>query len=104
MASIQKKGDSWYCQFMYQRQRHTLTVGKVEESEAQATAARIDYILMRIRQRLIDVPAGMSIITFIEHDGKPPPDVESKPVSTLFSELRQRYLETVGNGAIEANT
>src|SRR5688500_14902967 len=103
MASIQKKGGSWYCQFTYQRQRHTLTVGKVEESEAQAMAARVGYILMRIRQRLLDVPAGMNIVTFIEHDGKPPV-IESKPVSTLFSELRERYLETVGSGAIEANT
>jgi len=64
---------------------YTLTVGKVEESEAQATAARVDYILMRIRQRLLDVPAGMTIITFIEHDGKPPPVVESKPVAGLES-------------------
>ena len=104
MASIQKKGDGWYCQFMYERQRHTITVGKVEEAEAKAIAARIDYILMRIKQRLLDVPAGMDIVTFIEHDGKPPPVAETKPVSTLFSELRKRYLETVGNGAIEANT
>lgn len=104
MASLQKKGDSWYCQFMYQRQRHTFTVGKVEETEANATAAKIDYILMRIRQRLLEVPAGMDIITFIEHDGKPPAVVVEKPKSALFSEFRQRYIDTFSNGAIETNT
>ncbi len=104
MASLQKKGDSWYCQFLYQRQRHTLAVGKVKESEAKATAARVDYILMRIRQRLLEVPAGMSILTFIEHDGKPPPAAVIASQSTIFSELRQRYLETFGNGALESNT
>jgi hypothetical protein len=32
MASIQKKADSWYCQFMYRGQRHTFTIGKVDET------------------------------------------------------------------------
>lgn len=104
MASLQKKGGSWYCQFKYQQQRHTLTLGKVDESEAKATAARIDYILMRIRQRLLAVPTGMNIITFIEHDGKPPAPSQSALVSTPFSELREAYLKTFGNGALEKNT
>src|ERR1022692_1319154 len=104
MASIQKKGDGWYCQFMYERQRHTITVGKVEEAEAKATAARIDYILMRIEQRLLEVPAGMTIETFIEHDGKPPANVVDTPQRSLFSDLRQRYIETFSNGALESNT
>ena len=105
MASIQKKGDNWYCQFMYQSKRHTITVGKVEEAEAKATAARIDYLLMRIRQRLLEVPVGVDIAAFIEHDGKPPPP-PIKPIqtSTLFHEFREKYLETFSNGALEANT
>jgi integrase len=104
MASLQKKGESWYCQFMYQRQRHTYTVGKVDDGEAKATAARIDYVLMRIRQRLLDVPAGMDIVTFIEHDGKPPPASQPRTKSTPLSELRDAYLETFGNGALESST
>src|SRR5437764_648430 len=83
---------------MYQRQRHTLTVGKVDEGEAKATAARVDYILMRIRQRLLELPVGMDILTFIQHDGKPPPAAQPELKSTLFSELRERYLQTFGNG------
>lgn len=106
MASLQNKGESWYCQFMYQRQRHTLTLGKVDENEAKTTAARIDYILMRIRQRLLEVPAGMDIVTFIEHDGKPPTISHGaeKRKSTRFTEFRDTYLRTFGNGALEKNT
>jgi integrase len=104
MASLQKKGESWYCQFMYQGQRHTYTVGKVEESEAQAVAARVDYLLMRIRQRLLEVPGGMGIVDFIEHDGKPPPASQPTPKSTPFSALRAAYLKTFGNGALESST
>lgn len=103
MASLQKKGENWYCQFMYGRQRHTYTIGKVQEDEAQATAARIDYLLMRVRQRLLEVPAGVDIVTFIEHDGKPPAPT-SPAATTLFAEFRAAYLKTFGNGALEANT
>lgn len=39
MASLQKKGDSWCCQFMYRGQRHIFTIGKVDETEANNTAA-----------------------------------------------------------------
>src|ERR1043166_562739 len=104
MASLQKKGESWYCQFMYERRRHTLTIGPVAEQEAKTTAARVDYILMRVRQRLLQVPAGMDIITFIEHDGKAPAAPQPSRRSTLFAELRDAYLKTFSNGALESST
>src|SRR5438874_13632882 len=103
MASLQKKGESWYCQFRYERQRHTLNLGKVDEEEAKATAARIDYLLMRIRQRLLTVPSSMDITKFIEHDGKPPPvselaprsETKPNPVVTPFADFRDAYLRTL---------
>ena len=30
---------------------------------------------MRLKQRLVTLPDGMDIVTFIEHDGKPPKSV-----------------------------
>jgi len=104
MASLQKKGESWYCQFMYERQRHTYTIGKVDEAEAVSTAARIDYLLMRIRQRLLALPVGMDICEFIQHDGKPPVVEPTGVVNTTFTIFRERYLETFGHGAVEPNS
>jgi integrase len=106
MASLQQKGESWYCQFMYRRRRHTLTLGKVHENEAKATAARIDYLLMRVRQRLLEVPHGVDIVTFLEFDGKPPvvePNQE-QPKLISFADFRESYLQTLSNGALEDNT
>ena len=40
MASLQKKGDAFYCQFCYLGKRYTVTVGKVSEAEAEAFAGR----------------------------------------------------------------
>ncbi len=80
MASLQKKGESYYCQFMYHGKRHTFTVGAVSDKEADNKARQVDYLLMRLKQRLIVLPEGVDIVTFVEHDGKPP-SVQGIPIT-----------------------
>ena len=105
MASIQKKGKGWYCQFIYLQSRHTLTIGEVTKSEAERWRAKTEDLLMRLKQRYLEVPPGVSIVDFILFDGKPPVDVEFKKIKdTTFSELRSAYIATVSNGAIEPTT
>jgi hypothetical protein len=41
MASLQQKGKSCYCQFLYHGKRHMLTIGPVSESEASAKSQRV---------------------------------------------------------------
>lgn len=60
MASLQQTGDRWNRQFVYQGKRSTLSVGKVSEAEANAKAAQVDYIFLRLKQRLITLPPGVS--------------------------------------------
>ena len=100
MASLQKKGDAWYCQFTYHRKRHNFTVGKVSAEKAQAKANQVDYLLMRLKQRLRHVPPGTDIVTFLEFDGKPPDDA-LVPDSLTLNKLRDTYLETHRNGSLE---
>ncbi len=64
---------------------------------------KIDYILMRIRQRLLEVPIGVDITTFIEHDGKMPA-AEQRSTTISFADLRQRYIDTVSKGSLETST
>jgi integrase len=104
VASIQKKGDSWYCQFMYHGKRHTFTIGKVDDSEATATAAKADYVLMRLKQRLLSIPPGMDIVTFIQFDGKPPPDSPATRDECTLAYLRDSYLDKHSNGTLEQTT
>lgn len=108
MASIQKKGDNWYCQFLYHGKRHTFTIGKVEDEEAQIKSNQVDYLLMRIRQGLLTVPPGIDIVLFLQHDGNPPASVtqaeQSEPQILTLGGLRDRYLETHANGSLESTT
>ena len=105
MASLQKRGNAFYCQFLYQKRRFTFALGPVSEAEAQAVASKADYILMRIKQGLLD-PQGTDIITFIQNDGKVPVvEIAAKVQQSLsFAEFSSGYLTAFGAGAIEANT
>src|SRR4051812_30361603 len=93
MASLQLRGSSWSCIFCFQGKRHWLTLGEVSEIEAHATGAKIDYLLMRIKQKLIDAPPGCDIVTFVQHDGKPPTTTDSERPLTL-AKLEERYFDT----------
>jgi hypothetical protein len=52
--------------------QHFVTIGEAEETEAQGVKARYEYLLRLLKQRLLILPAGMDIVTFLSHDGKPP--------------------------------
>ncbi len=96
MASLQKKGNGWYCQFLHHGKRHTIAVGLVPEAEARAKVAQVSYLLLRLKQRLIELPPGVGIAEFLQHDGRPPigkPAVAERQVLTLVA-FRDRYLET----------
>jgi integrase len=106
MASIQRKRDGWYCQFLYLRRRHTFALGKVDEAEAHSLCARVEHVLMRLKQGLMELPPGGDIVEFVRHDGRPPTKTQRSISATpaAFRQLREAYLATVGHGAIEANT
>jgi hypothetical protein len=48
MASLQKKGNGWYCQFLFPGERYTFTIGRVSKEQARAKSDRVDYLLMRL--------------------------------------------------------
>jgi len=107
VASLQKKGGSYYCQFMYLGKRHTFTVGDVAAAEAESKAAQVDYLLMRLKQRLAALPDGCDIVTFVRHDGHPPKfptGAENARRAVTLGHLRDRYVEAHGNGTVEANS
>jgi hypothetical protein len=97
MAGLQERGGSYRLNFRYHGKQHTLTLGKVSEEEARTKSAQVDYLLMRLKQRLIELPPGVDIVEFIRFDGKPPADMEQIPVESrelTLAAFRDRYLAT----------
>jgi integrase len=108
MAALQERNGSYRVLFRHNGKQHTFTLGPVSQSEAETKAAHVNYLLMRLNQRLLVLPDGVDIVTFVRHDGNPPatgPVLPATPrrVVTL-ARLRDEYLETHGNGTVEANT
>jgi len=105
MASLQCRRGSWRVIFRHHGLQHFVTIGEVDETEAKGVKARYEYLLRLLGQRLLTLPAGMDVVTFLRHDGKPP-EVEGAPdrPELLFAAFRDEYLKTVGNGSVENNT
>ena len=104
MASIQQKGNAFYCQFCFQGKRYTITVGKVPRREAETFAGKVDYLLMRIKQRLITVPPGIHITDYLLCDGNVPNTEQAVTDSITFRMFYQKYTETHSDGAMEENS
>ena len=105
MASLQLRSGSWRVIFRHNGLQHFVTVGEVDETEAQGVKSRYEYLLRLLKQRLLTLPSGMDIVTFLRHDGKPA-DITSESGSPeiTFAQIRDGYLKTIGNGSVEKNT
>src|SRR4051812_20977075 len=111
MATLQLRNGSYRILFCYLDRRHSFTLGRVDRREAELAAANVERLLLRIDQGLLSIPLHDDIVGFVRRDGRPAPGDESSsdgPAPTTpavaLGELRERYLATHGNGAIESST
>jgi hypothetical protein len=103
-ASLQLRGKSYACVFCWCGKRQWLTLGKVTREEAEAKAAQVDYLLLRLKQGLIELPAGTGIVQFVERDGKPLAAAQAVKARVLIlAEFRDHYLAT-HRDSLEART
>lgn len=101
MASFQERTGTYRVIFRFHGKQHFVMIGKVSPEEAEAKAAQVDYLLMRIKQGLIELPTGVGIAEFVQHDGKP--SASATPVSAsrqalTLGTLRDRFLTTRATG------
>jgi integrase len=104
MAGLQERGGSYRVFFRFRGKQQTFPLGKVSKQEAEAKSAQVDYLLLRLGQRLIELPPGVDITDFLQHDGKPPDSAAAAPLgNTALVTLRDRFL-AIHAGAHEKNT
>jgi hypothetical protein len=106
MASTQKRNDSYRIIFRYHGKQHFVPLGRVSEQEAEAKSAQVEYLLMRLKQGLIVLPAGVDIADFVQSDGKPAASATLTSASRKalsLATLRDRFLATRMTGR-EKNT
>jgi len=108
MAALQERNGSYRILFRHNGKQYSFTLGAVNQGEAETKAGQVEYLLMRLKQRLVQLPEGVDIVTFVEFDGDPPTTPAGIPIlprqAVTVSQLKDRYMATHGNGTIEANS
>ena len=97
MAAIEERCGRFRIHFRWHGRQQKLALGKVSPEEAASKAAQVDYLLMRLKQRLIELPPGVDIVEFVQFDGKPPADLQAVPAESrelTMTGFRDRYLAT----------
>ncbi len=69
MACLQHRSGSWRVIFRHRGLQHFVTIGEVDEAEANGVKSRYEYLLRLLKQRLLTLPPG--VVTFLHLDGKP---------------------------------
>ena len=103
MAALQHRNGSYRVIFRYHGKQESFTLGSVSKDEAEKKAAQVDYLLLRLKQKLLSLPPLTGIVDFLQHDGKPPESaalangqlVDAGPLNkATLASLRARYFET----------
>jgi hypothetical protein len=105
VASLQFRNGVYRLLFRFNDKQQTLSIGEVPLAEARQWKFRTENLLMRVKQRLLEIPASVSVVDFIRFDGRPPVDPAlTVRKDTTLHRLTEEYVKTVSNGAIESNT
>jgi integrase len=111
MASLWRKGEHFYCQFLWHGKRRNFPLGSVPEDEAEDTARTVGDLLARVKRGQVQVGDGVDVVAFVRHrlaalhgEG----EVPAVPLPTVargtLAALRDRYVETHSNGTIEESS
>lgn len=105
MAWTQQRAGSYRILFRYHGKQHAFTLGQVSQDEADNKAAQVDYLLMRLKQGLVELPPEVDIVSFVEADGQMPLAVKTanRRETVTLGKLRDRYKAAHGD-AQEENT
>jgi integrase len=104
LASLQERNGSYRVIFRHHGKQHFVTIGKVSRQEAEAKSAQVDYLLLRLKQRLIELPPGVDIVSFVPFDGKVAVPVGGRGVARPVAKpidlgtLRDRFIEARRGG------
>src|ERR1051325_1353914 len=84
------------------------TLKTTQKKDAEAILHRFDENVVLLERGRLKLPEGGDLLTFLLSDGKltgvPAPDPTPTPAAPTLREIVDRYLATLGNGTVEANS
>jgi integrase len=103
MTTIENRNGNFRVIFYHAGRRHTAALKATGTDEADRVAARVEDTLAQIRRGSLAVPDGADFVQFVLSGGRQT-ELPRAPKIRIFKELRDRYLDVLGIGAVEANS
>lgn len=103
MATVEQRNKKFRLIFYFQGKRYATSLKTTEQREADAAAGSVDRTLMLMQQGVLALPEGADLVTFVLSGGRLDEKPKPPPIRTL-AELKDRYVQAVGLGAMETNS
>jgi integrase len=103
MATIERRRNRFRLIFYHLGRRYATSLKTTNQREADAIAGSVERTLQLLEQRVLEVPDGADLVTFVLTAGKQTDKPKPPPIRTL-KELHDRYLKAHELGAMEANS
>src|SRR5262245_2510048 len=100
MASLELRKDTYRVVFMYRGRKFGYSLDTCDRDIAEALKVGVEKTLMLVEQRLLTVPEGDDIVTFVKAGGKVEEEPSPPPEKLTLAKLRDAYLEALGNGSV----
>lgn len=104
MASLELRNSTYRVVFMYGGRKHGFSLDTGDKQTADALCGGVEKTLMLMGQRILRVPEGADLISFIRSGGKVEEPQSAALPAVTFAMFRDRYLETHQSGVMEANS
>jgi hypothetical protein len=103
MATVERRGKRFRVIFYDAGWRYTASLKTANQRDADSVAGSVDRTLVLMQQGVLALPPGADLVTFVVSGGKCNEKPKPPPIRTL-SDLKERYLQAVGSGSMEANS
>src|SRR5262245_1940648 len=103
MAWLELRGDTYRINFWHGGRHYSRSLKTGDETKAAATKLRVEENLSDLERGRLKVPSDADLIAFLMSDGvlTQRPQVPPPPASLMLAELRDKYITTHSNGAME---
>jgi hypothetical protein len=104
VAALELRNKTYRVISRYGGRRYGFLLDTGDKQTAEALRGGVEKTLMLMGQGVLAVPEGADVVAFVRGGGKvtEPPKPASEAIN--LATLRDRYLQTHGNGAMENNS
>jgi mannose-6-phosphate isomerase-like protein (cupin superfamily) len=104
MATIELRNNRFRLIFYHLGRRYAARLKTTNEREADAVADSVERTLQLLQQRVLAIPDGADLVTFVLSGGKQEEKLKPPPRPLTLGELRDLYVAAHSLGAMEANS